>query len=50
MQDGAVVGEQDITADINPDDVNLFTSFGVDNGGEMYLVSGDGTLFRIDPD
>ena len=50
VEGGAAVGAQDITADINPDDVNLFTSFGVDNGGEMYVVSQTGTLFRIDPD
>ena len=40
-----------ITDDINaPDKVQLITSFGVDNGGEMYVLSQNGGLYRIDPE
>lgn len=35
--DGATVGEA------------LYTSFGEDNAGELYLVSFDGSLYRLDP-
>jgi glucose/arabinose dehydrogenase len=51
MQNGQAVDVRDITDNINsPSKLQLINSFGVDNGGEMYVVSQSGTLFRIDPD
>jgi glucose/arabinose dehydrogenase len=49
IEDGTLVGAQDITATINPDGVSGITSFGVDAQGEMYLLTGGGELYRIDP-
>jgi hypothetical protein len=50
IENGQAVDMRDITSDINPGDVSTFTSFGVDNSGEMYLVSYNGEVYRIDPD
>jgi glucose/arabinose dehydrogenase len=47
---GQAVGAADITLDLNPGAVRLITSFGVDNAGELYVVSQLGGLYRIDPD
>jgi glucose/arabinose dehydrogenase len=48
---GQAVDVRDITANINPPaKVQLITSFGVDNGGEMYVTSLNGGLYRIDPE
>jgi hypothetical protein len=41
---------RDLTDDINPDRVRSITSFGVDNAGELYVLSQAGGLYRIDPD
>ena len=42
MQAGQAVDVRDITDNINaPTKVQLITSFGVDNGGEMYVTAGD---------
>jgi len=50
VQGGAVVMPQvEITASINPDrNVDDITSFGQDNAGELYVVSFNGQVFRID--
>jgi glucose/arabinose dehydrogenase len=50
VQGGAVVMPQaDITASINPArSVDEITSFGQDNAGELYVVSFNGQVFRID--
>jgi glucose/arabinose dehydrogenase len=51
MEAGRAVDVREITQDINPDDIAFITSFGVDNGGEMYvLTQRPGTLYRIDPE
>jgi hypothetical protein len=51
MQGGQAVDVRDITDNINPPaKLQLITSFGVDNGGEMYVTSLDGGLYRIDPE
>jgi glucose/arabinose dehydrogenase len=50
MQDGQAVDAREITQDINPEDISFITSFGVDNGGEMYVMSQPGGLYRIDPE
>jgi glucose/arabinose dehydrogenase len=50
MQGGQAVDVRDITADINPEDISAITSFGVDNAGEMYVMSQLGGLYRIDPE
>ena len=50
MEGGQAVQVRDITDDINPaPKVQLISSFGTDNGGEMYVTTQTG-LFRIDPD
>jgi glucose/arabinose dehydrogenase len=50
MVDGVVADHQDITADLNPDAISTFNSFGIDNRGEIYVVSGAGSVYRIDPE
>lgn len=50
MVDGIVTEHQDITADLNPDAISGINSFGVDNQGEIYVVSGTGSVYRIDPE
>jgi len=47
---GQAIDAANITADINPDNVRRITSFGVDNAGELYVLSQAGSLYRIDPD
>ncbi|HTV19940.1 MAG TPA: PQQ-dependent sugar dehydrogenase [Polyangiaceae bacterium] len=50
IENGRAVDVREITDDINPPTkVQLITSFGVDNGGEMYVVTQTGELYRIDP-
>jgi glucose/arabinose dehydrogenase len=48
--DGQAIDAANITADINPGNVRRITSFGVDNAGELYVLSQAGGLYRIDPD
>jgi glucose/arabinose dehydrogenase len=50
MEEGRAVDVRDITDDINPERIGQITSFGVDNAGELYVLSGRGGLYRIDPD
>lgn len=50
FEGGEAVDAADLSADINPDGISLITSFGADNGGELYVVSQNGTLYRIDPE
>jgi glucose/arabinose dehydrogenase len=61
MDAGGVVERADLTADLNPERLFSFSSFGTDNAGELYLLShsgeafpafvGDaGVLYRIDPE
>jgi glucose/arabinose dehydrogenase len=50
IENGQAVDRRDITLDINPGELNLVASFGVDNSGEIYLVTTFGTVYRIDPD
>jgi glucose/arabinose dehydrogenase len=50
MQGGQAVDVREITADINPEDIPYITSLGVDNAGEMYVMSQAGGLYRIDPE
>jgi glucose/arabinose dehydrogenase len=48
-----VEGPTDITQDLYPgwpNNYDQLTSFGQDNRGEMYVVSGSGTIYRIDPE
>jgi len=47
---GRVLGHREITADIDPGGVlDGISSFGEDGSGEMYVVSLDGGVHRIDP-
>jgi glucose/arabinose dehydrogenase len=48
IEGGQAVGAVDLTEDINPETIRHISSFGVDNGGEMYVLSLDGGLYRID--
>jgi glucose/arabinose dehydrogenase len=50
MRDGVVTEQADITADLNPDGILGINSFGIDNHGEIYVVSGTGSIYRIDPE
>jgi glucose/arabinose dehydrogenase len=50
MQAGAVTEQQDITEDLNPTGLTKFCSFGLDNAGEIYAVSVEGGVYRIDPE
>jgi glucose/arabinose dehydrogenase len=51
MRDAVITEQADITADLNPDGVLGINSFGVDNNGEIYVVSGTGgSVYRIDPE
>lgn len=52
IENGQAVDVRDLSEDLNPepDDVTLVASFGVDNAGEMYVVSQIGGLYRIDPE
>jgi glucose/arabinose dehydrogenase len=52
IEGGQAVDVRDITDNINPPTkLQLITSFGVDNGGEMYVLTQDpGALYRIDPE
>lgn len=49
MDGGRVTNSAKITDDINPDRTSLITSFGMDDAGELYVVTLDGGLYRIDP-
>jgi glucose/arabinose dehydrogenase len=49
FEGGVATAASDITADLNPTGIPLITSFGVDNAGELYVVSQLGSLYRIDP-
>jgi glucose/arabinose dehydrogenase len=62
IENGAAVGQQEITDDINPladldnnpntalERVGGIASFGMDNAGEMYVLSqGEDAVYRIDP-
>ena len=47
--DGAVSESQELTADLDPDSrIQGLTSFGEDGEGELYVVSYDGSVFRIE--
>ena len=47
--EGAVQGALELTADLDPDgQIQGLTSFGEDAAGELYVVSRDGALFRIE--
>lgn len=50
-QDGAIVDHQDWTASLTPNQGSLgsIVSFGEDSQGELYLVDGGGSIFRIVP-
>jgi len=49
FEGGVAAAASDITAEINPTSIPLITSFGVDNAGELYVVSQLGSIYRIDP-
>jgi glucose/arabinose dehydrogenase len=49
IENGQAVDRRDIPFDITPGDSRVFTSFGTDNSGELYLVNLVGTVYRIDP-
>jgi glucose/arabinose dehydrogenase len=47
--DGAVSATEELTADLDPDSrIHGLTSFGEDGDGELYVVSHDGSVFRIE--
>ncbi len=48
VEGGQLVGQRDITSIINPDAIQDITSFGVDAAGEMYVLSRNGTVYRIE--
>jgi glucose/arabinose dehydrogenase len=50
FEGGLAAAAADITADLNPTGISLITSFGVDNAGELYVVSQLGSVYRIDPE
>jgi hypothetical protein len=52
MEAGQVAqGQTAITGNLNPgQNVESIASFGQDNAGEMYIVSLDGSVYRIDPE
>jgi glucose/arabinose dehydrogenase len=48
-QDGVVTDSRELTDDLDPDaQIQGLTSFGEDTGAELYVVSRDGTVFRIE--
>ncbi|MBM4266939.1 MAG: PQQ-dependent sugar dehydrogenase [Deltaproteobacteria bacterium] len=50
-RDGEVVDHLEITDEIDPEGVlGGLSSFGEDAAGELYLVSIDGSVFRVDPE
>lgn len=50
IQNGQAVDARDMTADLNPGRIRYITSFGVDNSGELYVLTQLGDLYRIDPE
>jgi hypothetical protein len=50
IEAGVLTDSEDITEDLNPSGVGKICSFGVDNSGEIYAVSLDGAVYRIDPE
>jgi glucose/arabinose dehydrogenase len=54
VENGVAVDAEDITGDINPDDVNEITSFGIDPSGEMLVIDRTdmtgGVVYRIEAD
>ena len=49
IEAGRVAQALDIT-DVAGGAINLVTSFGVDNAGELYVLTQPGSVYRIDPD
>jgi glucose/arabinose dehydrogenase len=48
---GALVSQEEITEDLNPDGIESISSFGVDARGELYVASRDtNEIYRIDPE
>lgn len=49
MEGGRVAASASITSAINPDRISTISSFGMDNAGELYVVTLTGGLYRIEP-
>lgn len=49
IRDGAATDELDLTAELDPG-VQAVSSFGQDASGELYVVSHQGAIFRIEPE
>lgn len=50
MDQGRALNARDLSEDLNPNGLAGITSFGVDNAGELYVLTFPGVLYRIDPE
>lgn len=49
VENERLVLQAEITATLNPSGLRNITSFGVDQGGELYVLTSAGVVYRIDP-
>jgi len=49
LQNEQLVLQGEITSTINPSGLENITSFGVDQSGELYVLTGEGGVYRVDP-
>jgi glucose/arabinose dehydrogenase len=49
VENERLVLRAEITSTINPSGLRNITSFGVDQSGELYVLTGEGGVYRVDP-
>lgn len=49
LENERLVVQGEITSTINPSGLENITSFGVDQSGELYVLTGEGGVYRVDP-
>jgi glucose/arabinose dehydrogenase len=49
VENEQLVLQAEITSTINPSGLRNITSFGVDQSGELYVLTGEGGVYRVDP-